>query len=305
VTVTDAVLVIDKPTGPTSFDVVRKIRRAAGTRHVGHGGTLDPLASGVLPVCLGEATKLAQFLLDADKEYEVTIALGAETDTDDAQGAVTVRRAAAHVTEGDLRAALAGFRGPIAQVPPVYSALKRAGRPLYDYARAGEEVAIAPRAVVVHELELVAFHDPGAVTLAVRCSKGTYVRALARDLGRALDVGGHVVALRRTRSGPFALGDARPLTDVLQALATADAGALPAVSLPDALAHLDRRIVSAEAARDLRLGRKIPWGAVGGEGPGRVCVIDPAGALVAVAEPRADGLARTLRVFGQSSAVLH
>ena len=299
-TATDAVLVVDKPTGPTSFDVVRRIRRAAKTRHVGHGGTLDPLASGVLPICLGEATKLAQFLLDADKEYEVTIALGTETDTDDAQGAVTVRRDTAGVTEEAVRAALAGFRGPIEQVPPAYSALKRAGRPLYDYARAGEAVAIAPRAVVVHELELVGFQGPEAVTLAVRCSKGTYVRALARDLGRALGVGGHVAALRRTRSGPFALGDARPLADVLDALARGDAGALPIVSPPAALAHLDRLVVSEAAARDLRSGRKVAWEAIAARSLARICVLDPAGALVAVAEPRADGTARTLRVFGVS-----
>jgi tRNA pseudouridine55 synthase len=295
---TDIVLVVDKPIGPTSFDVVRRVRRAAGTRHVGHGGTLDPLASGVLPICLGEATKLAQFLLDADKEYEVTVALGVETDTDDAAGAATSRRAPDAVTEAAVREALGGFRGPIQQVPPAYAALKRAGRPLYDYARAGEAVVVAPRPVVIHALELTSFRGPEAVELRVRCSKGTYVRALARDLGRALGVGGHVAALRRTRSGPFSLVDARPLQDVLDALAGGDAGALPAVSLPAALAHLDHRVLSEAAARDLRLGRKLAWEVVAPGGTaGRLCLLDPAGGLVAVAEPRADGMARTLRVF--------
>jgi tRNA pseudouridine55 synthase len=305
VTTTDAVLVVDKPSGPTSFDVVRQVRRAAGTRHVGHGGTLDPLASGVLPVCLGEATKLAQFLLDADKEYRVTVALGAETDTDDVQGTVTGRWDTAGVGEEVVHAALARFRGPIEQVPPAYSALKRAGRPLYDYARAGEEVAIAPRAVVIHALELTSFR-PAEIDLSVRCSKGTYVRALARDLGRALGVGGHVAVLRRTRSGPFSLADARPLAEVLDAFATGAAAELPVVALPDALGHLARQVVSEAAARDLRLGRKLPWEAVAtGNQPGRLCVVDPTGALVAVAEPRPDGLARTLRVFGRSSAIPH
>src|SRR3954462_9930308 len=148
---------VDKPIGPTSFDVVRKIRRAAGLRRVGHGGTLDPAASGILPICLGEATKVSQFLLDADKEYECVVCFGVETDTDDAAGAVTVRHDAQAVEEAAVRDALEPFRGAIAQVPPSYSALKRAGRPLYDYARAGETIAIGPRNVVVHELEMTAF----------------------------------------------------------------------------------------------------------------------------------------------------
>src|SRR4051812_47046322 len=132
----DAVLVIDKPIGPTSFDVVRRVRRAAGVRRVGHGGTLDPAASGVLPICLGEATKLAQFLLDADKQYDFTICFGVETDTDDAAGAVTGRCDASAISETAVRGALEPFRGAISQVPPIYSALKRDGRALYDYARA-------------------------------------------------------------------------------------------------------------------------------------------------------------------------
>jgi tRNA pseudouridine55 synthase len=302
VPVTDVVLVVDKPSGPTSFDVVRQVRRAARTRHVGHGGTLDPLASGVLPVCLGEATKLAPFLLEADKEYEVTVRLGLETDTDDAAGQETARRDPASVDARAVEQALAQFRGPIEQVPPAYSAIKRAGRPLYDYARAGEVVTVAPRPVVVHVLDLVRFDGPEAVSLYVRCSKGTYVRAIARDLGRALGVGGHVTALRRTRSGPFSLAEARPLADVLAALTTAELE-LPAVSLAAALGHLERRSVSDAVARDLRLGRRVPWTALGvltvaPDPAARLEILDPAGALVAVAEPRGDGTVRTLRVFG-------
>src|SRR5215831_14073166 len=138
-------------------------------RRVGHGGTLDPLASGVLPVCLGEATKLARFLLDADKEYEVTMCLGVETDTFDADGSITARRDAAGVREDEVRAALPALTGQILQVPPAYSAIKRDGRPLYDYARAGEPVEVAPRPVVVHALEVVSWSSPEAVSLRVRC----------------------------------------------------------------------------------------------------------------------------------------
>jgi tRNA pseudouridine55 synthase len=296
----DAVLVVDKPSGITSFDVVRKVRRAARVRQVGHGGTLDPLASGVLPICLGEATKLAQFLLDADKAYEVTIRFGIETDTDDADGTVTARADASGVDEAAVLAALVGFRGRQRQVPPIYSALKREGRPLYAYARAGTPITAEAREVVVHAFELVRFVGPDEVVLAVHCSKGTYVRALARDLGRVLGVGAHVTVLRRTRSGPFTLAASLSLAEVVEHLA-AGGGGLPAVALSDALAHLEQRAVSDEVARDLRMGRKLPWQLVTGQpahpSSPRVCLLDSDGALVAVAEPREDGTVKTVRVF--------
>ena len=298
----DAVLVIDKPVGPTSFDVVRRVRRAAGMRRIGHGGTLDPAASGVLPICLGEATKLAQFLLDADKEYEFTVCFGVETDTDDAAGTVTARRDAGAVEEAAVRRALESFRGAISQVPPIYSALKRAGRPLYDYARAGEVVEVAPRAVVIHALELTSFAGPGAVAMTMRCSKGTYVRALARDLGRALGAGAHVTALRRTRSGPFSLAEALPLEVALDALARDAAGtdavpALPLVPPAEALRHLERRPVTDAVARDARHGKRIVL-ETGEDGRDRrLCLVDPQGRLVAVARPRPDRTLELLRVF--------
>ena len=297
----DAVLVVDKPLGLTSFDVVRRVRHAAGARRVGHGGTLDPAATGVLPVCLGEATKLAQFLLDADKQYDFTVCLGVETDTDDAEGTVTGRRDASAVAEAGVRLALEPFRGPITQVPPNYSALKRAGRPLYDYARAGETVEAAPRGVVVHELELTSFAGPAAVGLTMRCSKGTYVRALARDLGRALGVGAHVTALRRTRSGPFALADARPLEEVLAALAAGDRASLPLVEPAEALRHLEQRVVTDSVAQDARFGRRIEMAALveagASTGDNRLCLLDSRGKLVAVGRPRADQTLELLRVF--------
>jgi len=301
--VRDVVLVVDKPSGPTSFDVVRQVRRAARTRHVGHGGTLDPLASGVLPICLGEATKLAPFLLEADKAYEATFRLGVETDTDDSAGSEVARRDPSGIDARAVEEALAAFRGPIEQVPPAYSAIKRAGRPLYDYARAGETITVAARPVVVHALDLLEWTSPEAVKIALRCSKGTYVRALARDLGRALGVGGHVTALRRTRSGPFTLAEARPLDQVVASLT--DGGELPAVSLAAALGHLERVVVGDAVAHELRLGRRVRWETLGGPPTlisdglaGRVEILDPAGGLVAVAEPRDDGTVRTLRVFG-------
>jgi tRNA pseudouridine55 synthase len=295
----DAVLVIDKPIGPTSFDVVRKVRRAAGLRRVGHGGTLDPAASGVLPVCLGEATKLAQFLLDADKEYDFTVCFGVETDTDDAAGAVTARADAGAIDEAAVRAALAPFRGPITQVPPSYSALKRAGRPLYDYARAGEAIAAAPRAVTVYELDLTSFAGPGAASFRMRCAKGTYVRALARDLGRALGVGGHVTALRRTRSGPFSLAQARPLDAVLAALVAGDQGAavLPLVEPAEALRHLERRSVGDDSARDVRMGKRLPLEPGAETGDRRVCLVDGRGKLVAVVRAQDTVMVEILRVF--------
>jgi tRNA pseudouridine55 synthase len=305
----DGVLVVDKPSGPTSFDVVRRITRAArlrGVRRVGHGGTLDPLASGVLPICVGEGTKLAGFLLDADKEYEVTIRLGAETDTYDAAGAITARHDASGVDEARVRAALPAFTGAIEQRPPIYSALKRDGRPLYAYARAGETVEIAPRAVTIHELALTSFDGPEAVSLRLRCSKGTYVRSLAFDLGRVLGVGAHVTALRRTRSGPFGLADAQTLDAVLATLASAPDAPLRVIAPADGLPHLPRCSVDEAGTRTLEQGKRLPWDALEGAPPvadqARVRIVRPDGRLLAVAEPRPDGTVKTLRVFGVAEA---
>ena len=295
----DGVLVIDKPGGMTSFDVVRRVRRAAGVRRVGHGGTLDPMATGVLPVCVGEATKLAAFLLDGDKAYEATLCFGVETDTYDADGTVVRRADARGVSEERVRAALEPFRGAIRQRPPAFSAIKRGGRPLYDYARRGEAVEISERAVVVHELSLLRFESPGAVTLGVRCSKGTYIRSLAFDLGRALGPGAHLRALRRTRSGPFDLASARPLADVVEALGRGDPGLV--IGLANALVHLPQVRADTAAATALRQGKALTWSSFDvegvGDGASRFLVLGPDGTLVAVAERDADGLVRTLRVF--------
>lgn len=298
------VLVVDKPVGPTSFTVVRQIRgalaRASGRKardlKVGHGGTLDPMASGVLPICVGEATKLAPFLLDADKEYETTVRFGVETDTLDAEGEVVASAPVTGLDAAAIERALGAFRGEIDQVPPMFSALKREGRPLYRYARAGETVERQARRVTVHALTLVAFEPPDQARLRVRCSKGTYIRSLAADLGRALGTGAHLTALRRTASGPFRLEGALPLEEVRRRI---EAGQpLPFVSLSDALAHLPGVRVAEPLANALRRGQPVTWAALSGAPPaGSIRVLGDDGDLVAVVEPGEAGAVRTLRVF--------
>jgi tRNA pseudouridine55 synthase len=301
----DGVLVVDKPGGMTSFDVVRQIRHAARIRRVGHGGTLDPLASGVLPICLGEATKLAQFLLEADKAYQATLCFGVETDSYDADGQVTRRCDTDGVSAEALAAALDAFRGVIRQRPPAFSALKHQGEPLYAYARRGEPVEAPERTVTIHELTLVTFQGPQAVTLQVRCSKGTYIRSLAFDLGRALGSGAHLTALRRTQSGPFTLASARPLGTLVDLLRATASTSWPLVGLSDVLGHLPRLSVDDATALAVVHGKAVPWPALAaqqGQGaisppPGRFQLLAGGGGLLAVAEVHPDGLVRTVRVF--------
>ncbi len=210
----DGVLLLDKPQGISSNAALQAAKRLLNAAKAGHTGTLDPLATGLLPLTFGEATKFSQSLLDADKAYEATIRLGIETDSGDAEGCI-VATAPVAVDGASLDAALDGLRGEIEQVPPMHSALKRDGRPLYEYARAGIEVERAPRRVSVHCLDLLAF-DGADIRVSVRCSKGTYVRSIAHDLGRALGCGAHLTALRRTAIGPFNVADAVTL-DTLEA----------------------------------------------------------------------------------------
>lgn len=214
----DGVLLLDKPVGPSSSAVLQTVKRLLGAAKAGHAGTLDPLASGLLPLLFGEATKFAQFGLDAAKEYVADIRLGVATDTGDAEGAV-IERQAVTVDETGLARALAGFRGQIRQVPPMYSALKRDGQPLYELARAGLTVEREARPVTVHELELVARKDD-LLRLRIRCSKGTYVRQLAADLGVALGTVAHLQALRRTAVAGLRIEQAVSLDD-FQALGEA------------------------------------------------------------------------------------
>ncbi|THF60852.1 tRNA pseudouridine(55) synthase TruB [Pseudothauera rhizosphaerae] len=251
----DGVLLLDKPQGLSSNTTLQKARRLLEAAKAGHTGTLDPMATGLLPLTFGEATKFSQMLLDADKTYEAEVRLGVETDTGDAEGQV-VATAPVVVDEAAVQAALARFRGEIEQIPPMHSALKRDGKPLYEYARAGIEVERKARTVTIHELELLAFAGD-SFRIRVACSKGTYIRTLAMDLGRALGCGAHLAALRRTRIGPF--GVDRAVT--LDALAAAPEGeARDALLAPvDALvAHLPALELDPAAAAALLQGRRLP-----------------------------------------------
>lgn len=207
---------VNKPAGMTSFDVVAAIRRVAKERRVGHAGTLDPLAVGVLPVCVGQATRIVEYLTDSRKAYCAEIELGIATDTDDAEGRVIARVDPSGVSREQLEQTLASFVGEIEQIPPRYSAIKVGGKKLYQLARAGAEVEAEPRRVKIYSLRLITF-EPPLVAIDVECSKGTYIRSIARDLGLRLGVGAYLRHLVRTRSGPFTIDEAVPLAEVAQA----------------------------------------------------------------------------------------
>jgi tRNA pseudouridine55 synthase len=219
----DGILVLDKPLGVSSNHALQAAKRLYFAAKAGHTGSLDPLATGVLPLCFGEATKFSQFLLDADKAYESTFVLGKFTATGDAEGKVTEELDASSITEADVVTALQAFEGEIEQIPSMYSAIKQNGQPLYKLARQGVEVERKSRTVVMKTLELRDFRagDAPQADIYVECSKGTYIRSLAEDLGRALGCGAYVSALRRTQAGPFTLADSVSLT-TLEALKASD-----------------------------------------------------------------------------------
>jgi tRNA pseudouridine55 synthase len=230
----DGILVVAKPVGPTSHDIVGLIRRLSATKRVGHGGTLDPFAGGVLPIFLGKATRLVEYHLGDRKRYRATVCFGASSTTDDLEGELTPAPGAAPA-ERDVVAALDAFRGPISQRPPDYSAIKVAGRRAYAMARAGQAVELPPREVTIHEIEVVSWDgsDPErpVAVVDVECSAGTYVRSLARDLGAAVGSGAYLGALTRTASGPFRL-DAAIDVDTIRAAAADDPTALERLLLP-------------------------------------------------------------------------
>jgi len=300
------VLLVDKPPGRSSFSVVHEVRRATGVAKAGHAGTLDPMATGVLAVCVGEGTKAAAFLLREDKEYEAVVALGTRTDTDDADGAVveTVSPPAG-LDLARVRAALAGFLGPQRQRPPQVSAIKVEGRRAYARARAGEEFELEERDVVVHALEATALElgPPVRVALRVRASKGFYVRSLARDLGGALGTVAHLAALRRTRAGAFEVGRALPLAEIVRRCQSGEP--LPLLTCAEALAELPAVALDAEGAAGVRTGRPPRPAELRGAGsepaPGDLMrLLDPEGELAAVVRiGAADALQRVelCRVF--------
>jgi tRNA pseudouridine55 synthase len=288
----NGVLVIDKPRGCTSFDVVQRVRRALGTKKAGHTGTLDPMATGVLPVCVGLATRIAGHITLGDKAYDAELRLGAETDTLDADGQVVAEAEVPPLDEAQVEAALARFRGTFLQTPPMYSAVKVGGKRLYELAREGLEVERPAREVTVHQLELLGLQGD-RLLLHVRCSKGFFVRTLAQGLGRALGTLAHLTALRRTASGPFTLLQALPLEQLEQDPALAG-GRL--VSEAAALVELPPFEVDEKDAARVKHGQRLPAQGRGGEGTLRV--MGPDGALLALAEAGDDGLLRYLRVLG-------
>jgi tRNA pseudouridine55 synthase len=280
----DGLVVVDKPAGWTSHDVVARVRRLAATRRVGHAGTLDPMATGVLVLGVNRATRLLTYLVGADKEYEATVRLGQATVTDDAEGDVTQAAGASDVANGALAAAVASLTGPIDQVPSAVSAIKVDGRRAYARVRAGQDVVLSPRSVRVGRFEVLdrrpAIASDGTpvtdVDVVVSCSSGTYVRALARDLGTRLGVGGHHVALRRTRVGDFTLSDAASLEEQERSLRVLDLTGAARRCFPV-------REVSASEAEALRQGRFV---AAGGTGPAPVAAIGPDGRVVALLADR-------------------
>lgn len=278
----DGVLLLDKPQGMTSNTALQTVRRLFNAAKAGHTGTLDPMATGLLPLTFGEATKFSQMLLDADKTYEATIRLGIETDTGDAEGAVI---ASAPVSSGGdaIVAALQAFVGEIDQIPPMYSALKRDGKPLYEYARAGIEIERAPRRVCIHSLELL---ETVGETFRIRvtCSKGTYIRTLAIDLGRALGCGGHLALLRRTRIGPFEIDRAHKLA-MLEAATPPERDTR--LARADALvAHLPRVDLDGVHSAAILQGRAIELPTAA---PGMVRIYGDGGRFLGLGEQTADG----------------
>ncbi len=276
-TTPDGLLLVDKPSGWTSHDVVARIRRVCGTRRVGHAGTLDPMATGVLVLGIGRATKLLTFLVGCDKRYAATVRLGQSTVTDDAEGDVVTSADAGGVSRAALDVAVAGLTGAIRQVPSSVSAIKIDGRRSYARMRSGEDVQLAARPVTVSRFAVLEVRPAGAcldVDVEVEVSSGTYVRALARDLGTALGVGGHLTALRRTRVGRFGIGDTVPLEGL------APGGPVPLVAMGDAArAQFVLHELTAEEAAAVGHGRRIP---AAREGEPVVAALAPDGSLVAM-----------------------
>jgi len=273
------VLVVDKPVGLTSHEVVQIIRRGTNIRRAGHTGTLDPRASGVLIVLIGPAVRLSEYVSASDKRYQAIIRLGATTDTFDADGRFTSKDAAIEITEEQFEATLKTFVGEIIQTPPPYSAVKVQGRPAYDMAREGEEVELEPRKIQVYSLELLEWAPPEAV-IDVYCSSGTYVRSLANDLGDKLGCGAYLTGLRRTKSGRFTLRDAVPLRKLREAF---DAGNWYQYVIPaaEALSDWPSIELNNEQVEAVRHGHRVPAEA---DAKGMARGISEAGELIALLE---------------------
>ncbi len=294
----NGILLVDKPGGMTSHDVVARARRSLGTRKIGHAGTLDPMATGLLVLGVGPATRLLTYLVGLDKTYLATIRLGVATDSDDADGATTSTAdaaALAAVTDAAVAAGIADLTGDISQVPSTVSAIKVDGRRAYDLARAGEAVELKARAVTVSRFDVLAVRrGEGLLDLdvVVDCTSGTYIRALARDLGAGLGVGGHLTALRRSRIGVFDIAAAAAPDDI-----AVDALMTPTAAAERVMPRLD---VDADQARDLRHGKRLSG--AGADAPaGPIAAVDPAGRLVGVLERRGADLKSAMNMAEESA----
>jgi len=288
------ILLFDKPPGFSSNQALQMVRRLYGAAKAGHTGSLDPLATGLLPICLGEATKIAGLLLGSRKAYLTECRLGVTTDTDDAEGRVVDERPVPELDDATLKEALATLTGRIRQTPPAYSAIKRAGEPLYRAARRGETVEVPPRDVDVHDFSLVE-RMPAGLRLHVECGSGTYVRSLVRDLGERLGCGAHVTALRRLWVEPF-LSPAMTDLDALRTLAETGTAAIDELLLPleAGLAGYPTVEVDEVCARRLRQGQPADAGIIGA---GRFVAVDADGRAVALVEGGGDGRLRSQRGF--------
>ncbi len=279
----DGVLLLDKDVGISSNDALIAAKRVLWAAKAGHTGTLDPFATGLLPLCFGEATKFSQDLLEADKTYETLVHLGISTETGDTEGAVIAQTEVPQFSESEIEAVLAKFRGPISQVPPMYSALKRDGKPLYEYARAGITLERAARDITIHQLELISWQAP-MLRLRVTCSKGTYIRVLGEDIGKALGVGAHLRELRRTHVAHLSIAQALTLEQLrleaepTQKLAPVDAllSTFPAVYLPN------------ELAQRFLHGQRLPLGSSVAGVKGRVRVYAHAGTEILAVKPESE-----------------
>ena len=290
------IILLDKPQGLTSNGALQRVRRAYGAASAGHVGTLDPMATGMLPLCLDEATKVIAEIESGAKCYEFTVQLGARTDTGDAEGQVVEQLPIPALESVALERALAGFRGTIQQVPPMYSALKREGRPLYELARKGIEVERAARTIEIRRLELVAARDD-ALDLVCECAKGTYIRVLGEDIARALGTLGHLIRLRRTWVEPFRDMPMLSLDTVLAGAADASGLLKPEVALrgrPEAR-------VTAEQVVALRHGQAVRCDVDKAEPGRRVCLYGPGGDFLGLAEPQPEGWLQPRRLLAQKS----
>lgn len=297
----DGILVVAKEPGPTSHDIVALVRRLSGVRRVGHGGTLDPFAAGVLPVFVGHATRLVEYHMVDVKEYRAVVAFGARSTTDDLDGELTPGGAKAPQRH-EVEATLGAFRGEIEQVPPDYSAVRVAGRKAYELARHGEKPELRARRVTIHRLQLIDWTADAAerplATIEVRCSAGTYIRSIARDLGEQLGSGAYLAALTRTASGPFRIDDARPLEDVRAALVDGRARDI-LLPMDTGLDFPELNLNEAELSA-LARGQQLRR-AASDVGEGLVRVLDPHGRLVAIAR-FSGGVLQPEKVFLAGSA---